>query len=74
MLAVPGIICFVYFRALSHSLAMFMAKRFHEAYGVEATEQGWDNPGSTLNKYYYLAAVAFIGCFLLMLSIHELLS
>jgi hypothetical protein len=73
MLAVPGITCFVYFRSLSHFVATFMAKRFHEEYGQEATEKGWDNPDSTINKYYYRAAVAFIGCFLLMLSIHELL-
>ena len=73
-LAVPGISCFVYFRSLSHFLATFMAKRFHEAYGVEAMEQGWDNPESTLNKYYYRAAVAFIGGFLLLISIHLLLS
>ncbi len=51
-----------------------MAKRFHEAYGVEAMEQGWDNPESMLNKYYYRAAVAFIGGFLLLISIHLLLS
>ena len=74
LLAVPGISCFVYFRSISHFLATFMAKRFHEAYGVEAMEQGWDNPESTLNKYYYRAAVAFVGCFLLLLSIHVLLS
>ena len=51
-----------------------MAKRFHEAYGDEATERGWDDPESMLNKYYYRAAVAFIGGFLLLISIHVLLS
>ena len=66
--------CFVYFRSISHFLATFMAKRFHEAYGVEATERGWDNPDSMLNKYYYRAAVAFIGGVLLLISIRVLLS
>jgi hypothetical protein len=74
MLAVPGIACFVYFRSLSHSLATFMAKQFRDAYGAEATVRGWDNPEITLNKYYYRAAVAFIGGFLLLISIHLLLS
>ena len=74
LLAVPGISCFVYFRSISHFLATFMAKRFHEAYGVEATERGWDNPESMLNKYYYRAAVAFIGGVLLLISIRVLLS
>ena len=74
MLAVPGITCFVYFRSLSQFLTTFMAKQFREAYGTEATERGWDNPESTLNKYYYRAAVAFIGGFLLLISIHMLLS
>jgi hypothetical protein len=55
MLAVPGITCIVYFRSISQFLATFMAKQCREAYGVEAREQGWDNPETTLNKGRYHA-------------------
>ena len=71
--AVAGISCFAYFQTLSRFLATFFAQRFHEAYGQEATEKGWDNPDSTINKYYYRAAIAFIGIFLLVMSLHALL-
>jgi hypothetical protein len=70
VLLLAGVLCLIYFRPLSDFLAAFFAKQFHDAYGQYATDRGWDNPGSSRNKYFYRAATLFIAIFLLIMAFH----
>ena len=71
ILGILGILCLVYFRSLARTSATFMAKRFRECYGQDATERRWDNPNTQFNKYFYRGLVIVLGLFLLIMSFHE---
>ena len=71
ILLILGIACLIRFKSFGKAMAKIFADQFRKTYGGYATDMGWDNPDRTYNKYFYRAAVIFIGLFLLMMSFHE---